>query len=123
VLEAANLVTELSDGLLHCVNVVEHSRVLTDLDLIDTRKVRKQHGERNKALVEGLTSPYGVVKSRIHMPVGKVGQVVNATARKIDADLIALGTAARRGIGARLLGNSAERILSCAPCDVLVVHP
>ena len=97
--------------------------MLTDLDLIDTRKVRKQHVERNNALVEGLTSPYGVVKSRIHMPVGKVGQVVNATARKIDADLIVLGSAARRGISARLLGNSAERILSCAPCDVLVVHP
>ena len=47
---------------------------------------------------------------------------MDATARKIDADLIVLGTAARR-VGARLLGNSAERILSCAPCDVLVVHP
>ena len=57
------------------------------------------------------------------MPVGKVGQMVAATARKIDADMLVVGTCARRGAGGLVLGNSAERILTKAPCDVLAVHP
>jgi universal stress protein E len=122
VLETAHRFAELSNAKLHCVNVVEFSQVLSDLDLIDTRKIRRQAMDSNRALMEALLEPFGVAKSRTHMPLGKVGQMVAATARKIKADLLVTGTSARRGAGVVLLGNSAERILSKVPCDVLAVH-
>jgi universal stress protein E len=123
VLDAASVFTRLAEGEMHCVHVIEYSEVLSDLDFIDARKVRKEKTEKSKALLDALIEPYGIARARVHMPAGKVGQLVNATARKIDADLLVVGTAARRGVGAALLGNSAERILSRAGCDLLVVHP
>jgi universal stress protein E len=123
VLEAAHRFAQVRDATLHCVNAIEFSQVLSDLDIIDTRKVRREAKEKNRALMQALLEPFGVAKSRMHMPLGKVGQMVAATARKVDADLLVVGTSARRSAGAVLLGNSAERILEKAPCDVLAVHP
>lgn len=123
VLDAAHLFAGLLDKPLDCVSVIEYSEVLSDLDFIDPRKIRREKSAKNQQLLEALVEPYGVAKRRLHQPAGKVGQMVNATVRKIDADLLVVGTAARRGVKAALLGNSAERILSRAGCDVLVVHP
>ena len=123
VLETAHRFAEMSGAKLHCVNVVEFSQVLSDLDLIDTRKVRRQALAKNREFMEGLLEPFGVAKSRIYMPLGKVGQMVATTARNCHADLLVVGSATRRWAGGALLGNSAERILSKAPCDVLAVHP
>ena len=39
------------------------------------------------------------------------------------ADLITVGTHARSGISHALLGSVAERVISAAPCDVLVARP
>jgi len=123
VLDAAHLFAGLLHKPLDCVSVIEYSEVLSDLDFIDPRKIRREKAAQNQQLLEALVEPYGVAKRRLHQPAGKVGQLVNATVRKVDADLLVVGTAARRGVRAALLGNSAERILSRAGCDVLVVHP
>lgn len=123
VLDAAATMAELRGGKVHCAAVVEFSEVLSDLEVIDPRKVRKQAIEATQELLMALIEPYGIPKSRVHRPAGKVGHLVAATARKAGVDLVVVGSAARRGLGARLLGNSAEKILERSPVDVLVVHP
>jgi universal stress protein E len=123
VLEAANRFAGIRGGKLHCVAVVEYSEVLSDLDMIDARKVRRQAIEGSAAFLEALLRPYHIARSRIHRPAGKVGHMVAATARKTNAGLVVVGSAARRGVTARLLGNSAEKILERSPVDLLVVHP
>jgi len=123
VLDAASRFAELRGGKLHCVAVVEYSEVLKDLDLLDARKLQKQTIAATDEFLKSLIAPYAIPAGRIHRPAGKVGHLVAATARKTKAGLIVVGSAARRGIGARMLGNSAEKILTSAPCDVLTIHP
>lgn len=123
VLDAASRFAEIRGGRLHCVAVVEYSEVLSDLEMIDPRKVRKQAVAASEDFLEALLQPYDIAKTRIHRPAGKVGHMVAATVRKTGAGLVVVGSAARRGLGATLLGNSAEKILERSPCDVLVVHP
>jgi len=123
VLDAAQRFADLAGGQMHCVNAVEFSVVLRDLDIIDVRKKQKEAREKSARLLEALLEPYKVPKARVHMPAGKVGQVVAGTARKINADLMVVGSSAHRKLGEMLLGGSAEKILSRAPCDVLAVHP
>ena len=123
VLDAASRFAEIRGGRLHCVAVVEYSEVLSDLEMIDPRKVQKDAVAASSDFLEALLQPYDIAKTRVHRPAGKVGHMVAATVRKTGAGLVVVGSAARRGLGATLLGNSAEKILDRSPCDVLVVHP
>ena len=123
VLDSAVRFADIRGGKVHCVAVVEFSEVLSDLEIIDPRKVRRKEIEASAAFLEALLEPYGIPKSRIHRPAGKVGHMVAATIRKTGAGLVVVGSAARRGLGVRVLGGSAEKILDRSPSDVLVVHP
>lgn len=123
VLDAARHMAELRGGKLHCVAVIEYSEVLSDLEMVDPRKVRKEAIAASSDFLDALIAPYDIAKARVHRPAGKVGQMVATTARKTGAGLVVVGSAARRGLGAKVLGNSAEKILERSPADLLVVHP
>lgn len=49
-------------------------------------------------------------------------EVIVELARTAKADLIAMGTHGRSGLGRFLLGSTTERVLPTAPCPVLTVH-
>jgi universal stress protein E len=123
VLDAAVSYARATGAEVHCVYVIEISQVLRDLDAIDPAAVKRRALERCKAPLEELLAPYGIPKARVHLPIGKVGHTVADTARKLNADLLIVGTAAHRAKRLMGLGNSAERVLARAPCDVLAVHP
>ncbi len=49
--------------------------------------------------------------------------IVCRVARELKADLLVVGTHARKGIEQVLLGSVAERLVRTSPCPVLVVRP
>jgi universal stress protein A len=53
---------------------------------------------------------------------GHVAAAIVNFAREMDADLIAMGTNGRRGLGHLILGSVAEHVLRHAPCPVLTVR-
>ncbi|MDP6375798.1 MAG: universal stress protein [Pseudomonadales bacterium] len=123
VLDAAHSYAAATGTKMHCVYVIEVSQILKDLDAIDPDAIRKKAIEKSRARLDELLSPYAVPKTRIHLPTGRVGHGVAGTAHKIKADLLVVGTAAHHARQLVGLGNSAERVLARAPCDVLAVHP
>jgi nucleotide-binding universal stress UspA family protein len=54
---------------------------------------------------------------------GSPVDVVNEVATAHGAELLVVGTHARRGLSHMLLGSVAERLVRSAPCPVLVAHP
>ena len=52
---------------------------------------------------------------------GEPHQVIPDAARKIDADLIVMGTYGRRGLRRMFMGSVTAGVILNAPCDVLVV--
>ena len=80
----------------------------------------RQPGE--EALAE-LLDPHGIPLRAVHFPVGKLAQAVQTAARAVRADVLVVGTSARRTRRRLVLGNSAERLLTKSTCDVLAVHP
>lgn len=123
VLDAAHQFASAYGGVVHCVYVIEVSRALSDLDIINPRIAAKKAKERIAPHLQALIEPYGIPMSRVHLPTGKVGHVVNGIARKVKADLLVMGTTARKGVKGFVIGNSAERVLTKAPCDVLALKP
>lgn len=54
---------------------------------------------------------------------GRPFDAIEAAARSLPADLIVLGTQGQGFVEHLLLGSTAERVVSRAPCPVLAVHP
>lgn len=123
VLDAAMTFAGLFDAQVHCFYAVEVSQVLRDLDVVDTRRAREKAQRAVRGALEELLEPHGLAARDVHFPVGKLGQAAAAVAREVRADLLVVGTAARRVRQKLGLGNSAERLLTKTTCDVLAVHP
>jgi universal stress protein E len=123
VLAQAYAIADLYGAELHCVTAIEISQVLRDLDIVDTRSVKKKIVAGFQDHLDKLVEPYSIPKSRMHFPVGKVGQAVTQEAAKIKANLLVVGTLAHRTKQALGLGNSAEKIITRSPVDLLAVPP
>ena len=54
---------------------------------------------------------------------GPVEKVISSDAAKLCAQIVVLGTIGRRGVRARLIGNTAEGVLRHLKTDVLAVKP
>ena len=123
VLDAATTMAGFAGALVHCICVVEFSRPLADLDLIDVKKRRRELMAQEKAYLEELVGRYNIPKARLHVPMGKVGEKVTELSNKLKADMIVVGAHAQRVKERLRIGNTAERILARASADILSVPP
>ena len=111
------------DYPLHLVYVIHVSRVLMDLHLVDenahVEKVRAQMGP----ILADLAATHGLPEGQIHIEHGEVDEVIAAAAERLEAQLVVMGTVGRHGLNAKLLGNTAERVLTRLGTDVLALKP
>ncbi len=90
-------------------------------------EVRKKHQEQMDAMLEeemqaflnSLPSPPENLKQV--MREGFVREVISEKVKKLDPDLLVIGTHGRTGVAHALLGSVAEDLLRDPPCDVLAV--
>jgi universal stress protein E len=97
--------------------------VLADLDLIDRRqhvaKVRRAVAPR----VVELATEFGMEGEQFHIVPGPPERVVPGVASKLKAETVVLGTIGRKGIRARVIGNTAEAVLGRLQTDIIAVKP
>lgn len=65
---------------------------------------------------------FGIASANMHLIEGQARQVIPDVAQSLHADLLVMGTAARRGLAAALLGNTAEKVLDLLDVDLLSVN-
>ena len=123
VLEAGRSFAEMHDGELHCVYALDVPEVLSALNIPDPRTFQQENVVQARERLAEVVAPYEVPAERLHVPMGKVGHVVNRLSARLEADLMVMGTTARRGLAAAVIGNSAEKVLMRAQCDVLALKP
>jgi universal stress protein E len=58
-----------------------------------------------------------------HLVAGDPTLAVRDTARRLRADIVVAGAVSRSGLKRAFIGNTAERLLDCLPCDLLIVKP
>jgi universal stress protein E len=66
---------------------------------------------------------FGIDEKHTIVEEGLPEDVIAETARKLDAELVVLGTIGRTGISAALIGNTAEHVIDRLNCDVLALKP
>jgi nucleotide-binding universal stress UspA family protein len=62
-------------------------------------------------------------KSRVHLLKGEAGEIIPRFCEAEKVDVLVLGTIARTGLGAALIGNTAETVVSKIECSILAVKP
>jgi len=66
---------------------------------------------------------YDYLLPKLDLRQGNARKEIPAQAKRIDADLIVMGTVARTGLAGFFMGNTAETILNQLDCAVLAVKP
>ena len=90
--------------------------------------MRRQHAEALDSLMRKvakseLGDALNYLKPHKHLERGWARKVIPALARRIDADLIVMGTVVRTGVPGFIMGNTAETILNQIDCSVLAIKP
>ncbi|MCV6622912.1 MAG: universal stress protein [Cellvibrionaceae bacterium] len=120
--QAKALAQDLNDEV-HLVYALKVPEVLADMDLIDPRKYVAEKRKKLAPLIEKLCEEYQLKKENVHIKQGDASKVVPSIANKVKADALVCGSMARKGVKAKLMGNSAEAIVQKLYTDILVVKP
>jgi len=104
---------------VHVVHVLEiYGEIYVPAILLEERQ--RDTAEQLAEVARRLTLPADAV---VHQPIAGIpSRLICAAAMMHDADLIVLGTHGRTGLEHILLGSTAERVLTIAPCPVLTVR-
>lgn len=123
VIETAKSYAEALDCPLYLLHVLHISAVLTELDLIDEHSHTRGIMKTLEPKVRKLCREYDIPEDRFLLKRGPVHKVIISESARVKAQLLVLGTVGRRGAGAKLIGNTAEKVLMLAHTDVLALKP
>ncbi|MEO5343849.1 MAG: universal stress protein [Gammaproteobacteria bacterium SHHR-1] len=66
---------------------------------------------------------YAYLKPQVHLLQGDPSRLISAQAKRLETDLLVMGSLARAGISGLFIGNTAETILEQIQSSVLTVKP
>lgn len=123
ILEIALPLAEQLDAQLKIICAIEIPTLLADMDLVDPHSYVKEAKEEMRPVIKELARRHGLPESAFRLKRGPVEKVITSDAASVRAQLVVMGTRARTGVKAKLLGNTAERVLSHLRTDVLAIKP
>jgi universal stress protein E len=105
------------------LNALHIPAILTELDLVDefTQSQKLIHELQPKLLK--LSAQHGIDMKQFRLKQGPVDKVIASEAKRLKAQLVVMGTVGRKGVKAKLMGNTAEQVLSKMRTDVLALKP
>lgn len=117
---------QLADAMetdLHLVHALHTSVILADMDLVDTDARDRKRRAALKPQVEHLCHTWHLDPEHVHIVSGPAQKVIPSTANRIKADMVVIGTSGKTGLAARVIGNTAEKVLTHLRTDLLAIKP
>ncbi|MEM1153766.1 MAG: universal stress protein [Pseudomonadota bacterium] len=108
---------------LEIVTAIEIPTLLADLDLVDPLQYSRDSKKAMQPAITALSRQQGIPESAFNLKKGPVERVITSRAAKIGAQIVVMGTVGRKGVKARLIGNTAEKVLQHLKTDVLAYKP
>ena len=128
-METAAWFAEKHDGELHVIHawVPYGERMIIRAGLTAAEAQRFLVGQREESRqdLEQALAPFSahVDRAHVHLVKGDPRVVIAEFATRHSIDVLVVGTVARSGVAGRIIGNTAEAVLSQMPCSMLVVKP
>lgn len=125
--ESLALARQQEAATIHIIGVLEPARGLgriTHSGTITFTEAERAQKEIEKAVeAEGGDFQADTYRLIVHTRIGTPAKEILSLADETDADLIVVGTHARKGVSRLLLGSVAEQIMRNAHCPILVMRP
>ena len=118
--------TELSEAMnagLEIISAIEVPTLLDDLDLIDTRNYVSEAKAQMASHVRALSKEFAIPEKDFIVKRGPVEKVIASQAAARKAQIVLMGTVGRKGVKAKLIGNTAEKVLAHLKTDVMALKP
>ncbi|HUL47745.1 MAG TPA: universal stress protein [Steroidobacteraceae bacterium] len=122
IVQAGSAVSAGLRGTLHAVHAYPTATGLGGPGAAAGSRVQEAAAGARTGLDRALRSTE-VVSSCRHLVPGDPTAAVRDAARRLSADIVVAGAVSRSGLKRAFIGNTAERLLDCLPCDLLIVKP
>ncbi|WP_076918536.1 universal stress protein [Pseudoalteromonas sp. SK18] len=98
------------------------SPILRDLGLVFSEEQLVNAFEKLPKSQQALITDNNL-RDKLHIKAGLPEQVIPSLAAKFNADLVIIGSVGNVGIKAKLIGNTAEKIMRLLKTDLLILPP
>ncbi|MBN7798106.1 universal stress protein [Parahaliea mediterranea] len=123
VVAEAKRIAEVLGAELKLLSAVEVPTLLDELDMVDPISYVKKQKQAMQSHITELAEAHNLPRSAFQVKRGPVSRVITSEAARVRAQLVVMGTVGRRGVKARLLGNTAESVLQLLHTDVMALKP
>ncbi|MBS0359230.1 MAG: universal stress protein [Proteobacteria bacterium] len=111
-------VAEQFQSRLQLIHVVEP---ITHFNYAEFIEFEEEYQEKSKVMFTEFAKELHIAESDLHVGMGPVKREILDTAKKLNTDLIIVGSHGQHGLNA-LLGSTASAVLHGAECDVLTIR-
>lgn len=122
-LDAGLMMAEAMAMPLHICYSVPVSVVLKDLGIIDSRNAVNQARKKYLPVIHAMLGDHPLPDNQIHFKAGETDKVIPSIAAQTGAGLVIMGSVGRQGLKAKVLGNTAEKVLTLLKTNIMVLQP
>ena len=121
----AQFLCELANAQLNLVNAFPATPINVAIEIPEfnpglyNESVKKHHHESTHA----LAAEFNLSQEQCFIEEGLPEDVIPDVAKRLNSELVVMGTVGRTGLSAALVGNTAEHVIDSLDCDVLALKP
>ncbi|NMM41775.1 universal stress protein UspE [Pseudoalteromonas arctica] len=125
IIQDAQFLCELANASLSIVNAYPATPVNIAIEIpefnpsIYNESVKKHHIESTHELAVS----HKIAQQNCVIEEGLPEDVIPDVAKRLNSELVVIGTVGRTGLSAALVGNTAEHVIDSLDCDVLALKP
>lgn len=121
IITEAHRLAHATQSTVHCVTALEKQLQIVDMFILlaDNQLPDEVEIHSNE---EHISQRFGVPAEQIHIYQGNPREVILQAIDELRVDTLIIGTVARHGVKAALIGNTAEKLLGVIDTDILVVN-
>jgi universal stress protein E len=123
IVQAGSAVSASLRGRLHAVHAYPVTAGVAGPTAAAWARVQSAAAASARAGLDDALRSTDIIPARRHLLAGDPTDVVWDAARRLRADIVVAGAMSRSGLKRAFIGNTAERLLDCLPCDLLIVKP
>lgn len=125
VITKAQQMAGLLEANVHLVNAYPGTPVNIAIEIpeFNPQEYNSTMQRHHKDAIKVLAAQFSIPAEYCHVLEGMPEDVIPKLAKKLDAEMVIIGTIGRTGLSAAIIGNTAEHVIDRLDCDVLALKP